>query len=65
MYNELFLYSDHEALKYIHCQNKLSSRHTIWETYIHQFSFFIKYKFGALNKVVDVLSRKTSLLVTM
>jgi hypothetical protein len=32
---------------------------------VQQFSFIINHKSGALNKVVDALSRKTSLLTTM
>jgi hypothetical protein len=32
---------------------------------VQQFSFTLKHKSGALNKVADALSRKTSLLTTM
>lgn len=64
-YNEFVLYSDHDALRHINSQDKLSSRHARWAAYIQQFTFVIKYKFGALNKVADALSRRSSLLVTM
>ena len=34
-------------------------------TYVHQFSFVIKHKSGALNKMADALSRYSFLLTTM
>ncbi|KAG5527003.1 hypothetical protein RHGRI_028065 [Rhododendron griersonianum] len=64
-YNEFILYSDHDALKHINSQEKLSSRHATWAAYIQQFTFVIKHKSGALNKVADALSRRKHLLVTM
>ena len=64
-YHEFVLYSDHDALKHIKSQDKLSSQHAVWATYIQQFSFVIKYKFGALNRVADALSRQASLLITI
>ena len=64
-YNDFILYLDHEALKHLNSQDKLSAQHAKWATYIQQFSFTIKHKAGALNKVPDALSRKSSLLITM
>jgi hypothetical protein len=64
-YNDFILYSDHEALKHFNSQDKLSARHAKWAAFVQQFSFTIKHKSGALNKVVDTLSRKISLLTTM
>lgn len=64
-YNEFILYSYHDALKHINSQEKLSSRHATLAAYIQQFTFFIKHKSGALNKVANALSRRTHLLVTM
>ena len=64
-YHEFVLYSDHVALKHINSQDKLSSRHAIWAAYIQQFSFIVKHKFGALNRVADALSRWVFLLITM
>lgn len=62
---KLVLYLDHKVLKHLHSQDKLSSRHVGWAAYVQQFSFVIKHKFGALNKVADVLSRNATLLTTM
>ena len=64
-YNDFILYSDHEAFKHFNSQDKLSSWHAKWATYVQQFSFTIKHKAGALNKVADAFSQKSSLLVIM
>ena len=55
-YHEFVFYSDHDALKHINSQDKLLSRHAIWAAYIQQFSFVIKHKSEALNRVADALS---------
>ncbi|GJW85973.1 RNA-directed DNA polymerase [Tanacetum coccineum] len=59
---EFILYSDHEALKYINGQHKLKPRHAKWVEFLQAYSFSIKHKAGALNKVVDALSRRQMLL---
>lgn len=64
-FNEFILYLDHEVLKHLHSQDKLSSRHVSWAAYIQQFFFIIKYKSRALNKVADVLRRKALLFPTL
>ena len=64
-YNDFILYSDHDALKHLNSQDKLSAQHAKWAAYVQQFSFTIKHKEGALNRVADALNRKSSLLVTM
>lgn len=55
-YNKFVLYSDHEDLKYLTSPDKLSSRHVVQVAYVQQFTFVIKHKSEALNKVVDALS---------
>ena len=55
-YHEFVLYSDHDGLKHINRQDKLSSRHANWAAYIQKFSFVIKHKSGALNRVADALN---------
>lgn len=64
-HNEFILYSDHEALKHLHTQDKLSARHAKWASYLQQFTFVIKHKSGALNKVAHALSRRANILTTM
>ncbi|GJX04998.1 putative CCCH-type zinc finger family protein [Tanacetum coccineum] len=62
---EFILYYDHEALKYINGQHNLKPRHAKWVEYLQAYSFSIKHKAGALNKVDDALSRRHTLLSTM
>ena len=63
--NEFVLFSDHEALKYLHAQHKLNSRHAKWVEYLQSFSFVIKHKSGKANQVADALSRRHLLLNMM
>lgn len=58
------MYSDHEALKHLNSQDKLS-RHLGWVAYVQLFPFVIKHKSGALNKVADAFSWKVLLLTTI
>nr|GEV17080.1 putative RNA-directed DNA polymerase [Tanacetum cinerariifolium] len=62
---EFILYSDHEALKYINGQHKLKPKHAKWVEFLRAYSFSIRHKAGALNKVADALSQKQALLSTM
>ena len=59
------LYSDHQALKFINSQNKLSSRHASWVEFLQAYNFTIKHKSGSQNVVADALSRKHSLLTAL
>ncbi|XP_074317993.1 uncharacterized protein LOC141654773 [Silene latifolia] len=59
------LHSDHEALKYINGQHKLSHRHAKWVEFLQAFNFSSKYKEGKQNVVADALSRRHSLLTVM
>ncbi|XP_022862662.1 uncharacterized protein LOC111382860 [Olea europaea var. sylvestris] len=46
-------------------QDKVSARHASWIAYLQQFTFVIKHKAGALNKIADALSRHQTLLTEM
>jgi len=59
---EFVIHSDHESLKYLKGQSKLNKRHAKWVEFIEQFSYVIKHKQGKTNVVVDVLSRRHTLL---
>ncbi|KAG7532368.1 Zinc finger CCHC-type [Arabidopsis thaliana x Arabidopsis arenosa] len=62
---EFVLYTDHDALKHIGSQDKVSARHASWFAYLQQFTFVIKHKAGTLNKVADALSRHQLVLTTL
>ncbi|XP_071902701.1 uncharacterized protein [Coffea arabica] len=62
---EFVLHTDHESLKHIKSQDKLSKRHARWITFIDSFTFVIKYKAGKTNVVADALSRRHTLIITL
>ncbi|CAA7042010.1 unnamed protein product [Microthlaspi erraticum] len=64
-HREFVLYTDHDALKHMGSQDKISSRHASWFAYLQQFTFVIKHKAGVLNRVADALSSRHTLLTTM
>ena len=56
------LYTDHESLKHINGQHKLSGKHARWVNFLQIFDFLAKYKTGKTNVIADALSRKYNLL---
>ena len=62
---EFVIYSDHEALRYLHSQKKLNFRHGSWVEFLQCYHFVVKHKAGVENKVADALSRRVSLLSIM
>lgn len=63
---EFMLYSDHEALRFLHNQRRISNdMYARWVTYLQWFPIRIVYKVGVQNKVVNALSRRATLLVTL
>ncbi|XP_026442070.1 uncharacterized protein LOC113341386 [Papaver somniferum] len=65
IHNEFIMFSDHDSLRHINSQEKLSSRHGKWASYLHEFTFVLKHKAGSQNQVADALSRRSMLLNTM
>ncbi|KAI3459661.1 hypothetical protein Pfo_016324 [Paulownia fortunei] len=55
---EFVIHTDHEFLKHLKGQHKLSRRHAKWVEFIETFPYVIKYKQGKENIVVDALSRR-------
>jgi len=55
-------FSNHESLKHLKGQGKLSRIHAKWVEFIETFSYVIKYKQGKENIVADALSRRYVLL---
>lgn len=49
--------TDHEALKWLKTQSKLSRRLTRWMQYLSRFDYDIEYQPGYKNIVADSLSR--------
>lgn len=64
-HKDFVLYTDHDALKHLSSQGKVSSRHASWIAYLQQFTFVIKHTSGASNRVADALSRRHSLLAVL
>ncbi|GJW71821.1 putative reverse transcriptase domain-containing protein [Tanacetum coccineum] len=62
---EFVLYTDHDSLKYLGSQDKISHRHASWISYLQQFTFVIKHKAGVSNRVAGALSRRHGLLTEM
>ncbi|XP_054806284.1 uncharacterized protein LOC129308952 [Prosopis cineraria] len=62
---EFILFSDHEALKYLNSQQKISRKHARWSKLLQSYPFLIKHKAGTLNSIADALSRRHVLLTTL
>jgi hypothetical protein len=62
---EFVIHTDHESLKHLKGQDKLSKRHAKWVQFVETFPYVIHYKKGKENVVADALSRRYSLLSTL
>lgn len=65
VHREFVLFTDHDALRHLNSQAKVSSRHAAWISYLQQFTFIIKHQSGKTNRVAEALSRRHGLLTTM
>jgi len=62
---EFVIHSDHESLKHLKGQGKLSRRRAKYVEFIVTFLYVIKYKQRKENIMVDALSRRYVLLSTL
>nr|XP_027093640.1 uncharacterized protein LOC113714042 [Coffea arabica] len=62
---EFVIQTDHQSLKHLKGQQKLSKRHARWVAFIESFPYVIKYKTGKSNVVADALSRRHILLTAL
>ncbi|KAF8092703.1 hypothetical protein N665_0403s0011 [Sinapis alba] len=65
IHRDFIIFTDHDALKHLDSQLKVSARHANWIAFLQQFTFTIRQKSGKLNRVADSLSRRHSLLATL
>jgi hypothetical protein len=62
---EFVIHSNHESLKHLKGQRKLSRRHAKWVEFIETFPYVIKYKQGKGNIMANALSHRYVLLSTL
>lgn len=65
IHRDFIIFTDHDALKHLDSQVKVSARHANWISYLQQFTFTTRHKSGKLNRVADDLSRRHTLLTTL
>ncbi|GJZ48799.1 putative nucleotidyltransferase, ribonuclease H [Tanacetum coccineum] len=58
------LFTDHDSLRHVRTQDKVSHKHGRWLAFLEKFTFMVKHKTGVSNRAVDALSR-SNLLVSM
>ncbi|GJU22441.1 putative nucleotidyltransferase, ribonuclease H [Tanacetum coccineum] len=64
-HKEFILFTDHDSLRHIRTQDKVSHKHGRWLAFLEKFTFVVKHKTGVSNRAADALSRRSGLLVTM
>ncbi|GJY62511.1 putative nucleotidyltransferase, ribonuclease H [Tanacetum coccineum] len=64
-HKEFVLFTDHDSLRHIRTQDKVSHKHGRWLTFLEKFAFVVKHKTSVSNRAADALSRRSGLLVTM
>ncbi|KAJ9566128.1 hypothetical protein OSB04_002094 [Centaurea solstitialis] len=64
-HKEFVLFTDHDSLRHLHSQDKVSHKHGRWIAFLEKFASVVKHKSGASNRVADALSRRSNMLVSM
>ena len=60
---ELILYFDHEAPKYVYSQKKLNAKHGQWIELLQDYISALRHKAGVENKIIDALSGNVFVLI--
>ncbi|GJW50318.1 putative reverse transcriptase domain-containing protein [Tanacetum coccineum] len=64
-HKDFVLFTDHDSLRHIRTQDKVSHKHGCWLTFIEKFTFVVKHKSGVSYRAADAFSRRSNLLVSM
>ncbi|GKA95171.1 putative nucleotidyltransferase, ribonuclease H [Tanacetum coccineum] len=64
-HKEFVLFTDHDSLRHIRTQDKVSHKHRRWLAFLEKFTFVVKHKTGVSNRAANALSRRSNLLVSM
>ncbi|GJX18064.1 putative reverse transcriptase domain-containing protein [Tanacetum coccineum] len=64
-HKDFVLFTDHDSLRDIITQDKVSHKHGHWLAFLEKFTFVVKHKTGVSNRAADALSRRSGLIVTM
>ncbi|GER34146.1 gag-pol polyprotein [Striga asiatica] len=59
---EFILFTDHKALHHLSSQDNIFAHHATWTSYLQQFTFVLKHRSGASDRVADALSRRSLFL---
>ncbi|GJQ91712.1 putative nucleotidyltransferase, ribonuclease H [Tanacetum coccineum] len=52
---EFVLFTDHDSLRYIRTQDKVSHKHGRWLAFLKKFTVVVKHKTGVSNRATDAL----------
>ncbi|GJR55868.1 putative nucleotidyltransferase, ribonuclease H [Tanacetum coccineum] len=64
-HKEFVLFTDHDSLRHIRTQDKVSHKHGRWLAFLEKFTFVVKHKTSVSNRAADALSRRSNLLISM
>ncbi|GJV93664.1 putative reverse transcriptase domain-containing protein [Tanacetum coccineum] len=61
-HKEFVLFTDHDSLRHIRTQDKVSHKHGRCLAFLDKFTFVVKHKTGVSNRAADALSRMSVVL---
>ncbi|XP_026438976.1 uncharacterized protein LOC113337524 [Papaver somniferum] len=65
IHSEFVINTDNQALKFLKTSAKVNRMHDRWLSIISQYTFSTKHQSGKLNQVLDALSKRAHLVVTL